>query len=106
VRADRAIHGMPEAVQHSGQGIFAGLPQGATFTRYHSLIVEGLPAPHIVSATSEAGELMALQAEGAPAWGVQFHPESLLSEYGRVLLGNWLQLAGHRKAERRAPAAR
>ncbi len=106
VRAARALHGMPEQVRHSGQGLFAGVPQGAVFTRYHSLIVEDLPAPNLVSATSETGEIMALQATGAPAWGVQFHPESLLSGYGRVLLGNWLELAAATRREDRAPAAR
>jgi anthranilate synthase len=93
VRAHSALHGVPEAVQHSGRGLFAGVPQGAVFTRYHSLILEGLPPEVRVTATSRAGEVMALEAAGAAAWGVQFHPESLLSEYGRTLLGNWLRLA-------------
>ena len=104
VRAGAAIHGMPERVQHDGRGLFAGVPQGAVFTRYHSLVVEALPAAAArVTATSASGEIMALEAAHRPAWGVQFHPESLLSTYGRTLLGHWLELA---RSEVRAPTAR
>ena len=104
VRAARALHGMPEQVRHGGQGLFAGVPQGAVFTRYHSLILErqsldGLPGVQ-VTATSHSGEVMAIQATHAPAWGVQFHPESLLSTHGRTLLGNWLELVGQAQEER------
>ncbi|WP_407538622.1 chorismate-binding protein [Deinococcus radiomollis] len=106
VRAAQALHGMPEAVQHSGRGLFAGVPQGAVFTRYHSLILDGLPPEVRVTATSQAGEVMALEVRGAAAWGVQFHPESLLSEYGRTLLGNWLTLAGQHQEDRHETAAR
>ena len=105
VRAEKAIHGYPEAVQHCGDGLFADVPQGAVFTRYHSLIVAGLPPEVRVTATSRAGEVMALEAPGRPAWGVQFHPESLLSEHGRTLLGHWLEQAGHHLAEDHALAA-
>ena len=104
VRAAQALHGMPEQVRHSGQELFAGVPQGAVFTRYHSLILErqtleGLPSHVQVTATSRSGEVMAIRAAHAPAWGVQFHPESLLSAHGRTLLGNWLELAGQAQAE-------
>ena len=110
VRASRALHGMPEQVRHSGQGLFAGVPQGAVFTRYHSLILDSssldvLPGQVQVTATSRGGEIMAIQATHAPAWGVQFHPESLLSAHGRTLLGNWLELAGQTQ-ERQAQAER
>ncbi|GGJ71479.1 aminodeoxychorismate components I/II [Deinococcus aquiradiocola] len=90
-RAGAALHGMPERVRHGGTGLFAGVPQGAVFTRYHSLVVRDLP-PGMVTATSADGEVMAMQVPGRPAWGVQFHPESLLSGHGRHLLGNWLTL--------------
>ena len=105
VRAVQALHGMPEQVRHSGQELFAGVPQGAVFTRYHSLILEGqslegLPCQVRVTATSQSGEVMAIRAVHAPAWGVQFHPESLLSAHGRTLLGNWLELAGQAQPER------
>ena len=110
VRAARALHGMPEQVRHSGQGLFAGVPQGAVFTRYHSLILDSsslsvLPSHVQVTATSRGGEIMAIRAAHAPAWGVQFHPESLLSAHGRTLLGNWLELAGQIQ-ERQAQAER
>ncbi|GGR00536.1 chorismate-binding protein [Deinococcus ruber] len=94
VRAARAIHGQPEALHHDGRGVFAGIPQGAEFTRYHSLVVQHSPGASITASTA-TGEIMALEATHAPAWGVQFHPESVLSTYGRLLLGNWLTLAQH-----------
>ena len=86
------VHGRPEAVQHGGVGLFQDVPPGAAFGRYHSLVVRGLPPEH-VTATGAGGETMALAAPGRPAWGVQFHPESVLSPAGRVLLGNWLRLS-------------
>ncbi|MBZ9750808.1 chorismate-binding protein [Deinococcus sp. HMF7604] len=91
------VHGRPEYARHSGAGLFAGVPQGAAFGRYHSLVVRDLD-PALVTATSEDGEVMALAVPGQPAWGVQFHPESVLSPAGRTLLGNWLGLsAAHRR---------
>ncbi|AAF09783.1 aminodeoxychorismate components I/II [Deinococcus radiodurans] len=91
-RVERAepVHGRPERVQHGGAGLFAGIENGAAFGRYHSLVVRGLP-DELVTARSEGGEIMALAVPGKPAWGVQFHPESVLSPAGRVLLGNWLR---------------
>ncbi|WP_278913184.1 chorismate-binding protein [Deinococcus wulumuqiensis] len=86
------VHGRPERVQHGGTGLFAGIEPGAAFGRYHSLVVRGLPE-ELVTARSGDGEVMALAVPGKPAWGVQFHPESVLSPAGRVLLGNWLRLA-------------
>ena len=93
-RVERAdpVHGRPETVTHGGTDLFAGVTHGAAFGRYHSLVVRGLPED-LVTARSAGGEVMALRAPGAPAWGVQFHPESVLSPAGRVLLGNWLRLA-------------
>ena len=99
-RVERAapVHGRPEAVRHAGEGLFAGIADGTPFGRYHSLVVRGLPE-ELVTARSGDGEVMALQVPGRPAWGVQFHPESVLSPAGRVLLGNWLRLsAPHRQA--------
>ncbi|WP_221089360.1 chorismate-binding protein [Deinococcus aquaedulcis] len=91
VRA-QPVHGRPEYVRHSGTDLFAGVPQGAAFGRYHSLVVRGLD-PTLVTAQSADGEAMALAVPGQPAWGVQFHPESVLSPAGRLLLGNWLKLS-------------
>nr|WP_246580853.1 chorismate-binding protein [Deinococcus aestuarii] len=93
-RVERAVpvHGRPEAARHGGEGLFAGVPDGAEFGRYHSLVVRGLPE-EVVTARSADGEVMALHVPGRPAWGVQFHPESVLSPAGRVLLANWLRLS-------------
>jgi len=98
-RVERAapVHGRAERVRHSGTGLFAGVPQGAPFGRYHSLVVRGI-APEQVTARSGDSEIMALELPGRPAWGVQFHPESVLSPAGRVLLGNWLRLSGQASA--------
>ncbi|WP_414656358.1 chorismate-binding protein [Deinococcus sp. VB343] len=94
-RIERAepVHGRPEQVQHSATGLFAGIENGAEFGRYHSLVVRGLPPELVTAYSREGGEIMALEVPGKPAWGVQFHPESVLSPAGRVLLGNWLRLA-------------
>ncbi len=86
------VHGRPETVEHGGEGLFEGVLPGVAFGRYHSLVVRGLP-PEYITATGAGGEIMALAAPGKPAWGVQFHPESVLSPAGRVLLGNWLRLS-------------
>ncbi|CAM4051853.1 chorismate-binding protein [Deinococcus marmoris] len=86
------VHGRPEAVQHGGEGLFEGVPPAAEFGRYHSLVVRDLP-PEYITATGAGGEIMALAVPNKPAWGVQFHPESVLSPAGRVLLGNWLRLS-------------
>lgn len=94
------VHGRPEAMRHTGAGLWAGIPQGAEFGRYHSLVVEGLDEA-LVTARSANGVVQALEVTGQPAWAVQFHPESVLSPYGRVLLGNWLGMA-HSATESRA----
>lgn len=93
-RAARPVHGEVAQVYHGGDGLFEGLPSPTAFARYHSLVVRDLP-PVLgrVTARSEDGEIMALEALAAPAWGVQFHPESLLSKQGRAVLGRWLKLS-------------
>ncbi|MBA2627468.1 MAG: aminodeoxychorismate/anthranilate synthase component II [Gemmatimonadales bacterium] len=93
VRAGMPMHGRETAIHHDGTGIFAGLPTPFTAARYHSLAVErsSLPAELYVTATSEDGEIMALRHESHPAVGVQFHPESVLTEHGHTLLGRFLQ---------------
>ncbi len=92
-RAGRPVHGEVAQVRHAGEGLFAGLPSPTPFARYHSLVVRDLPPAGRVIARSDDDEIMALQAVGRPAWGVQFHPESLLSGHGRALLGRWLALS-------------
>jgi len=90
--AERLLHGKASRVYHDGRGIFRGLPWGFRAARYHSLIVEprSLPEALEISATSEKGEVMALRHRHYPIEGVQFHPESILTEYGAKLLANFL----------------
>jgi 4-amino-4-deoxychorismate synthase (2-amino-4-deoxychorismate-forming) component II len=95
VRAGRPRHGKTSPIHHTGEGIFAGLPSPFLATRYHSLLVarEGLPACLEVVATTPEGEIMAMRHRSLPLWGVQFHPESVLTEHGYALLGNFLGLS-------------
>lgn len=95
VRARHPMHGDYSVVRHTGEGVFAGLPPEVTVGRYHSLIVEDLgETPLKVTATSEDGEIMALQHKSLPIFGVQFHPESILTEHGYDMLGNFLKVVG------------
>jgi len=93
VKAARVMHGKVSTVQHDGKGVFAGLPDGFTATRYHSLAVERatLPACLEVSAQSEDGEIMGLRHRNQAVEGVQFHPEALLTEHGHAMLKNFLE---------------
>jgi anthranilate synthase/aminodeoxychorismate synthase-like glutamine amidotransferase len=93
VKAKRVMHGKVSSVRHDGRGVFTGLPDGFTATRYHSLAVEreSLPACLEVSALSEEGEIMGLRHRTLPVEGVQFHPEALLTEHGHAMLRNFLQ---------------
>ncbi len=93
VRATRPRHGKTSPVVHDGTGLFEGLPSPFRATRYHSLIVErdGLPDCLEVIATTPENEIMALRHRTWPAWGVQFHPESVLTEHGHALLRNFLK---------------
>ncbi|NQX13968.1 aminodeoxychorismate/anthranilate synthase component II [Microbacteriaceae bacterium VKM Ac-2855] len=101
--ADELMHGRTSSIRHDGTGLFGGLPQPFTATRYHSLaVVDGTVPPSLrVTARTDAGTIMALQHVSAPAWGVQFHPESVMTESGYQLLGNWLESAGNEDAARR-----
>lgn len=93
-RAPRLMHGKTSPVYHSGAGIFAGLPSPFNAMRYHSLIVnEPIPAELEVIARTAEGEIMALQRRNTATYGVQFHPESILTEYGQQLFKNFLQLS-------------
>ena len=93
-RAPYLMHGKTSRIHHDGKTVFAGLEQGFTATRYHSLIVEedSLPAALEVSARTEDGLIMGLRHRELPVEGVQFHPESILTEAGKRLLGNFLDL--------------
>jgi len=92
VRAGRPMHGKPSRIHHQAQGLFAGLPSPFTATRYHSLVIApaSVPPDLKVTAMSEDGEIMAVQHASNPVHGVQFHPESVLSEQGYRLLDHFL----------------
>jgi anthranilate synthase/aminodeoxychorismate synthase-like glutamine amidotransferase len=99
VRNSRIVHGKASPVRHRGKGLFAGLPSPFPAGRYHSLVVEreSLPRALAVTAWTDEGEIMGLRHRTADVEGVQFHPESILTEGGKALLANWLA---------RLPAAR
>jgi anthranilate synthase component 2 len=90
------MHGKTSPIQHNGQGVFKGLKNPFTATRYHSLSVErgDLPAELEVTAWTDDGEIMGVQHKSRPVHGVQFHPESIATECGHELLGNFLDIAG------------
>jgi anthranilate synthase/aminodeoxychorismate synthase-like glutamine amidotransferase len=92
IRAPRLMHGRTSPIEHGGQGVFTGLPSPFRATRYHSLIVarEGLPAELEVTAWTAEGEIMGLRHRSLPIEGVQFHPESFLTEHGHAMLRTFL----------------
>ena len=92
VHAKELMHGKTSPVTHTGEGVFAGLPTPFTATRYHSLAVErsSLPAELAVTAWTDDGEIMGLAHTRFDVEGVQFHPESILTEHGHRMLGNFL----------------
>jgi len=94
--AKEPLHGEATPLRHEGAGLFEGLPQGLLVGRYHSLIAEAASLPECwsVTARSEGGEVMAIAHKTLPRWGVQFHPESILTPDGPSLLANFLKLAG------------
>jgi anthranilate synthase component 2 len=96
VRAINLMHGKTSPIHHTGEGIFAGMPNPFTATRYHSLSVrrETMPDTLKVSAWTDDGEVMGFTHVTRPLFGVQFHPESIATEGGHQLLSNFLDLAG------------
>ncbi len=93
-RARKPMHGDSSDILHDGTGVFAGLPQRFSAGRYHSLIVEPREgSPLIITARSEEGEVMGLRHKHHPTFGVQFHPESILTEHGYGMLRNFLKEA-------------
>jgi anthranilate synthase/aminodeoxychorismate synthase-like glutamine amidotransferase len=95
-RADRVMHGKTSEVRHTGVGVFAGLPNPLTATRYHSLIVarDSVPDSLEITAATEDGTVMGLRHREHPIEGVQFHPESILTDAGHALLRNFLAPVG------------
>ena len=100
VRAQSLMHGKTSPIHHNGEGVFAGLPDPFTATRYHSLSVprESMPDVLEVTAWTDDGEVMGLRHRTRPIFGVQFHPESIATEGGHQLLANFLDLAGVERA--------
>ena len=103
-RAPELLHGKTSLVHHDGRGVFAGLPNPFTATRYHSLAIdpETVPDELEVSARTESGTIMAVRHRRLPIEAVQFHPESVLTEGGYQMLGNWLAACGDADAPARA----
>lgn len=94
VRAKRLMHGKTSIIQHDGQTIFAGIPNPFEAVRYHSLVIdpENVPECLVVTARSEDGEIMGVRHKQYPIEGVQFHPESVATAYGKRLLENFLRM--------------
>jgi para-aminobenzoate synthetase component II len=105
-RAPELLHGKTSLVTHTGVGVLAGLPDPLVATRYHSLAVveETLPPEIEVTGRTESGVVMAMRHRELPIEGVQFHPESVLTQGGHLMLANWLAMCGFPEAKDRAPA--
>ncbi|MHC5259143.1 aminodeoxychorismate/anthranilate synthase component II [Streptomyces sp. UC4497] len=103
-RAPELLHGKTSLVGHEGKGVFAGLPDPFTATRYHSLAAEPgtVPEELEVTARTEDGIIMGLRHRELPVEGVQFHPESVLTEHGHLMLANWLVECGDKDAVARS----
>ncbi|WP_438354785.1 anthranilate synthase component II [Microbacterium sp. CJ88] len=104
--APELMHGMTSLVHHDGDPLYDGLPDPFTATRYHSLAVDAATVPEslVVTSRTESGVVMGLRHRTLPIAGVQFHPESVLTEGGHRLLGNWLQSVGVADAAARGAA--
>ncbi|WP_116092420.1 anthranilate synthase component II [Sphingomonas crusticola] len=100
VRAKALMHGKTSPVLHDNSGVFANIPTPFTATRYHSLVVEGAPGTLIANAHTDDGTVMGFRHATLPIHGVQFHPESIATEYGHDLLANFMALAGMKAVAR------
>ena len=96
IRAKTLMHGKTDSIHHNGQGLFKDIPSPFTATRYHSLAIErsSLPDTLEITAWTEDGEIMGVRHKARPMYGVQFHPESIATQYGHEMLANFLDLAG------------
>lgn len=103
-RAPELLHGKTSLVEHSGGGVLAGLPTPFTATRYHSLTIDPPTLPDALESTGRTGSgiIMAVQHRELPLHGVQFHPESVLTEGGHRILANWLEVCGDEGAVERS----
>jgi|SRR5437867_6656635 len=98
VRAERVMHGKTSRIEHDGRGVFAGLPSPLEVMRYHSLVVERRTLPPsleiVARAVDDPDEIHGVRHREHPVFGVQFHPESVMTEHGKTLLRNFLELTG------------
>ena len=103
-RAPELLHGKTSVVAHQGKSVLENIPSPFTATRYHSLAVERDTLPELLEVTgaTESGVVMALQHKTLPICGVQFHPESVLTEHGYQMIGNWLEICGDKGARARS----
>lgn len=103
-RAPELLHGKTSKVHHNKTGVFNELPSPFTATRYHSLAVErdSVPSELEITGETESGVVMGLRHKSLPIEGVQFHPESVLTEHGHAMLANWLAECGDKEARNRA----
>ena len=95
VKGKRPMHGKVTRIHHSGRGIFRGIPKEYGVTRYHSLVIDKttLPLDFQVDAWTEDGDIMAISHREAPVFGVQFHPEAVLTDFGHELLDNFINIS-------------
>ena len=98
VRATRLMHGKTSLIKHDGTGVFAGIPNGFTACRYHSLVIDMAEFPvgslRVTAESTDDGEIMGVAHRTLPVYGVQFHPEAILTEHGKLLLQNFLNIRG------------
>ncbi|HTL48487.1 MAG TPA: aminodeoxychorismate/anthranilate synthase component II [Verrucomicrobiae bacterium] len=102
IRAKQIMHGKISKIRHKQAGIFKGIPDGFAATRYHSLLVEKQSFPKVleITAWTDQGEVMGLRHRTYPVWGVQFHPESILTTSGKDILRNFLKLSSEFRRKR------
>ena len=107
-RAPELLHGKTSLIQHNGHGVMQGIDSPLTVTRYHSLAIERSTLPDEIEVTSatDSGIVMSIEHKTLPISGVQFHPESVLTEHGHKMLGNWLVRCGDATARVRAETLR
>lgn len=91
-KAAQPMHGKTSVIRHNGHPMFSGIPENMEVMRYHSLILENVPAPLLVTARTAGSEIMAMAHPVLPIWSFQFHPESVLTAFGLTLINNWLSL--------------